>query len=223
MTFSSAARLLIWGNSVLLLLSRARDYCSTLSLLLALRISDLSIATPSANNAITQLSLIQHPRSVVRAIATLIHLSLPGEKWHLRRKLLSPTFHSGLLEVYLKIVRDEITVLISCLRNEVDNCFDILPYAKRAALDIICGICDYNNIVPSQNYFHDCKYPGNTESATTLVAFNCLFNVSSRVKPFPFFVTGKISPVILRGISSVWGVSHVVSMELGTSSLNRFT
>ncbi|KYN08578.1 PREDICTED: cytochrome P450 4c3-like [Cyphomyrmex costatus] len=61
-----------------------------------------------------------------------------GEKWHFRRKLLTPTFHSGLLETYLKTAKEETNVLISCLRNEVDKWFDIVPFAKRAALDIIC-------------------------------------------------------------------------------------
>ncbi|KYN40365.1 Cytochrome P450 4c3 [Trachymyrmex septentrionalis] len=61
-----------------------------------------------------------------------------GEKWHVRRKLLTPTFHSGLLETYLKTVKEETNVLISCLEKEVDKWFDIVPFAKRAALDIIC-------------------------------------------------------------------------------------
>ncbi|XP_011636813.1 cytochrome P450 4c3-like [Pogonomyrmex barbatus] len=61
-----------------------------------------------------------------------------GEKWHFRRKLLTPTFHSGLLEVYLKTVKEEANILISCLKREVDKWFDVVPYSKRAALDIIC-------------------------------------------------------------------------------------
>ncbi|KZC10045.1 PREDICTED: cytochrome P450 4c3-like [Dufourea novaeangliae] len=62
-----------------------------------------------------------------------------GDKWHFRRKLLTPTFHSGLLEVYLKTAIREATILISCLRKEVGKpSFDIVPYAKRATLDIIC-------------------------------------------------------------------------------------
>lgn len=62
-----------------------------------------------------------------------------GEKWHFRRKLLTPTFHSGLLDVYLKTALKEADVLISCLRKEVGKSeFDIVPYAKRASLDIIC-------------------------------------------------------------------------------------
>ncbi|XP_018056873.1 PREDICTED: cytochrome P450 4c3-like [Atta colombica] len=61
-----------------------------------------------------------------------------GEKWHVRRKLLTPTFHSGLLETYLKTIKEETNVLISCLEKEVDKWFNIVPFAKRVALDIIC-------------------------------------------------------------------------------------
>ncbi|XP_070159992.1 cytochrome P450 4c3 [Polyergus mexicanus] len=61
-----------------------------------------------------------------------------GDKWHFRRKLLTPSFHSGLLKTYFKITKEEINVLISCLEKEVNKWFDVVPYAKRASLDIIC-------------------------------------------------------------------------------------
>ncbi|XP_036140235.1 cytochrome P450 4c3 [Monomorium pharaonis] len=61
-----------------------------------------------------------------------------GEKWHFRRKLLTPTFHSNLLDAYLKTVKEETSILISCLEKEVGKWFDMVPYAKRATLDIIC-------------------------------------------------------------------------------------
>ncbi|XP_076376571.1 cytochrome P450 4C1 [Megalopta genalis] len=65
-------------------------------------------------------------------------LTSTGEKWHSRRKLLTPTFHSGLLEVYFQTAIREAGILISCLRKEVGKSFDISPYVKRATLDIIC-------------------------------------------------------------------------------------
>ncbi|XP_076666746.1 cytochrome P450 4c3 [Andrena cerasifolii] len=62
-----------------------------------------------------------------------------GQKWHARRKLLTPTFHSGLLEVYLKTAIREGNIFISCLgKHAGQSAFDIVPYAKRATLDIIC-------------------------------------------------------------------------------------
>ncbi|XP_020283970.1 cytochrome P450 4c3-like [Pseudomyrmex gracilis] len=61
-----------------------------------------------------------------------------GEKWFFRRKLLTPSFHSTLLEGYLKTVKEEVKVLISCLETEIGNWFNVVPYTKRATLDIIC-------------------------------------------------------------------------------------
>ena len=60
--------------------------------------------------------------------------------WHARRKLLSPTFHKDLLKEYLKTTVKEVDILIYCLQEEVGKtAFNILPYTKRAALDIICS------------------------------------------------------------------------------------
>ncbi|KAK2580231.1 hypothetical protein KPH14_012487 [Odynerus spinipes] len=61
-----------------------------------------------------------------------------GEKWHFRRKLLTSSFHSGLLEEYLRITTREARVMISCLEKEIGKSFDVVPYAKRASLDVIC-------------------------------------------------------------------------------------
>lgn len=63
-----------------------------------------------------------------------------GLKWHARRKLLSPTFHSELLKEYLKVAIKEVNVLTYCLQDEVGKAaFDIVPYTKRSALDVICS------------------------------------------------------------------------------------
>ncbi|KAF3422421.1 LOW QUALITY PROTEIN: hypothetical protein E2986_02542 [Frieseomelitta varia] len=76
-----------------------------------------------------------------------------GEKWHFRRKLLTPTFHSGLLEIYLKTTIREAQILVSCLSKEVGKPeFDIVPYAKRATLDIICDSSMGCNINAQKNF-----------------------------------------------------------------------
>lgn len=67
-------------------------------------------------------------------------MSIAGEKWHSRRKMITPTFHSDLLKEYFQIALREAQVLVSCLRSEVGKPeFDVVPYGKRAALDMICG------------------------------------------------------------------------------------
>ena len=86
-----------------------------------------------------------------------------GEKWHFRRKLLTPTFHSGLLEVYLKTAIKEAEILISCLNQEVDKPeFDIVPYAKRATLDIICDSSMGCNINAQKNFENEYVLAVNT-------------------------------------------------------------
>lgn len=106
-------------------------FCQLLRTVIILNVSKLSKTTENNNNREKrnkELNLVNCVRRVL------------GEKWHFRRKLLTPTFHSGLLEIYLKTTIREAEILISCLSKEVGKPeFDIVPYAKRATLDIICG------------------------------------------------------------------------------------
>lgn len=62
-----------------------------------------------------------------------------GDKWHSRRKLLTPTFHFNILEEFLSPIENQCKILVRMLRKELSNAtgFDIKPYAKLAALDII--------------------------------------------------------------------------------------
>lgn len=62
-----------------------------------------------------------------------------GTKWHDRRRLLTPTFHFNILEEFLSPVERQSKILVNILRKELskNNGFNIIPYAKLAALDII--------------------------------------------------------------------------------------
>nr|ARN17934.1 cytochrome P450-11 [Cephus cinctus] len=69
----------------------------------------------------------------------ILSMLYAGKKWYTRRKLITPSFHSGLLEQYLKNSIREADILVTKLRAEVNkNGFNIVPYAKLAALDVIC-------------------------------------------------------------------------------------
>jgi len=78
-----------------------------------------------------------------------------GQKWHSRRKLLTPTFHFSILEEFLPLIEKQCKTLVKVLRKELNNVtgFDIKPYAKLAALDTI-GItamgCEINSQENSQ-------------------------------------------------------------------------
>lgn len=63
-----------------------------------------------------------------------------GTKWHSRRKLMTPIFHSEMLRDYFDVAAREARVFVKCLIVELGKPeFDVIPYAKRAALDVICG------------------------------------------------------------------------------------
>lgn len=78
-----------------------------------------------------------------------------GSKWHTRRKLLTPTFHYSILGDFLPLIEKQSKTLVKVLRNELNNVngFDIKPYAKLYALDII-GItamgCEINSQVDTE-------------------------------------------------------------------------
>ncbi|KAK3916933.1 Cytochrome P450 4c3 [Frankliniella fusca] len=63
-----------------------------------------------------------------------------GERWRARRKLLTPSFHSRVLDQFLQPLHREARVLADKLAAHCGGApFDIVPYAKLAALDVICG------------------------------------------------------------------------------------
>lgn len=78
-----------------------------------------------------------------------------GSKWHTRRKLITPSFHFNILEEFLPSIERQSQILVKMLRKELlsINGFDIKPYTKLAALDII-GVtamgCEINSQENSQ-------------------------------------------------------------------------
>ncbi|XP_054166695.1 cytochrome P450 4c3-like [Oppia nitens] len=69
-------------------------------------------------------------------------LTSGGNKWRLRRKLLTPSFHFRILEDFLPIMSEHLIVFVDLMRKQtlVNNGIvdDITPYITRCALDIIC-------------------------------------------------------------------------------------
>lgn len=71
-----------------------------------------------------------------------------GDKWRRRRKLLTPSFHSRVLEEFLPPLYREAGILADKLATHCGAAaFDVVPYAKLAALDVIC--CE----VPAQTRY----------------------------------------------------------------------
>ncbi|XP_043485630.1 cytochrome P450 4c3-like [Polistes fuscatus] len=78
-----------------------------------------------------------------------------GERWYHRRKLLTPTFHNGLLEDYFSSAINEVNIMIDCLKKEIGKSVDIVPYAKRATLDVICDSSMGYRINAQTNLFNE--------------------------------------------------------------------
>ncbi|VDO56049.1 unnamed protein product [Haemonchus placei] len=79
-----------------------------------------------------------------------------GEKWRTRRKLLTPAFHFKVLNDFQEVHDTQAKILVSQLENlsESGKEFDIFPYVKRCALDIICETAMGCNISSQENHQH---------------------------------------------------------------------
>ncbi|TKR87434.1 hypothetical protein L596_011832 [Steinernema carpocapsae] len=67
-------------------------------------------------------------------------LTSTGGKWHARRKMLTPAFHFNILNKFVPIFSKESKVFADQIEKQADTGveFDLFPYVKRCALDIIC-------------------------------------------------------------------------------------
>lgn len=66
-----------------------------------------------------------------------------GDKWRMRRKLLTPAFHFRILEDFLGVFDEHARVFTRLLsEHEGLKSIDIVPHVTMATLDIICGKCD---------------------------------------------------------------------------------
>lgn len=66
-------------------------------------------------------------------------LTSSGQKWHERRKMLTPAFHFSILETFLETFIKNSALMMEKLKKKVGSVgFDIFPYMSDCALDIIC-------------------------------------------------------------------------------------
>ncbi|XGW02054.1 hypothetical protein V3C99_014260 [Haemonchus contortus] len=64
-------------------------------------------------------------------------LTSTNDKWFHRRKMLTPTFHFNILQGYYNVFVQQGEILVDLIAKE-EGFFDLFPYIKRCALDIIC-------------------------------------------------------------------------------------
>lgn len=62
-----------------------------------------------------------------------------GEKWHKRRKIITPAFHFTILEQFVEIFDRQSQILVSRLSLLSDgHVVDIHPFVSQMALDVVC-------------------------------------------------------------------------------------
>lgn len=66
-------------------------------------------------------------------------LTSKGDKWHQRRKLLTPAFHFDILKEFLEIFKEESGKLIESINERVGTVLDIIPVSSQFTLNTICG------------------------------------------------------------------------------------
>lgn len=71
-----------------------------------------------------------------------------GTKWHKRRKIITPTFHYGILESFCDVFSEKSKILVDKLEMHcgTGEPFDIYRYITRVTLDIICDSAMGTNI-----------------------------------------------------------------------------
>lgn len=66
-------------------------------------------------------------------------LNSTGEKWRVRRKMITPTFHFKILQEFLAVMNEQTEIMINLLDAKAEQGpFDIEPYIAHCAQDIIC-------------------------------------------------------------------------------------
>ncbi|KAK0412008.1 hypothetical protein QR680_005977 [Steinernema hermaphroditum] len=67
-------------------------------------------------------------------------LTSTNEKWHSRRKMLTPAFHFNILNKFVPVFSKEAKVFVEQIEKFADSGeeLDLFPFIKRCALDIIC-------------------------------------------------------------------------------------
>lgn len=67
-------------------------------------------------------------------------LTSTGQKWHQRRKIITPAFHFKILEDFVEIMEYQGNIFVEKLKKLQGQELDVFPLISLYALDVICGI-----------------------------------------------------------------------------------
>jgi cytochrome P450 family 4 len=66
-------------------------------------------------------------------------LTSDGEKWHTRRRMLTPAFHFNILKEYCEVFKEESVQLVEILKNTNGKVIDVVPVSTQFTLNTVCG------------------------------------------------------------------------------------
>lgn len=66
-------------------------------------------------------------------------LTSNGEKWHQRRRMLTPAFHFDILKEFFDVFVEESDKLVELLTQETGKVIDVVPVSTQFTLNTICG------------------------------------------------------------------------------------
>jgi cytochrome P450 family 4 len=66
-------------------------------------------------------------------------LTSSGDKWHARRRLLTPAFHFNILKEFVEIFNEESDKLVDTLKKSKGDDVDIISIATQFTLNTVCG------------------------------------------------------------------------------------
>lgn len=63
-----------------------------------------------------------------------------NQKWHQRRKIITPTFHFKILEQFFDVFQKQNLSLVKDIEKKIgDDAFDIFPLVSSSVLKSLCG------------------------------------------------------------------------------------
>jgi len=66
-------------------------------------------------------------------------LTSNGEKWHNRRRMLTPAFHSNIMKEFFEVFKEESDKLISKITNRIDEEIDMIEVSSNFTFNAVCG------------------------------------------------------------------------------------
>ena len=110
-------------------------------------------------------------------------LTSGGEKWHSRRKLLTPTFHFSILQSFFPVMVTKTHILLDKLSAAVGEPVDIESYTSKCTLDIICQTAMGVDIHAQDST--ESAYVSALRTLENTIIYRCKYSMTRNSSPLP--------------------------------------